>query len=353
MITSIPIKNLYYLLLYAWDRVLEGSAIEASARDSTELLDLYARMYISGIQHILRRGIEQGYCAVSADMAGIRGRILVGQTVRRMLPQHGQAHCEFDELTVDTLANQILRAAGRRLLLAPTLSAKNRAELVAIDRSLSGIALVHLNSGVFRRVQLHSNNGFYGLLLTLCRLIAETPILDEERGNVRLRKAFDDNLASVYERFVRNFFKLEFPQYRVGSEDIRWNAKSESDPALRLLPKMITDTSIRMPERTLVIETKFYEETLTSRIGAPKYRSGHLYQLFSYLSSLSRSHPQTRFEGMLLYPVVGEQFRHEYEVEGQSIRVCTIDLGRDWREIREQLIELVAAPVLHRRSEPT
>lgn len=343
MITSIPIKNLYYLLLYAWDRVQEGSAIEASARDSTDLIDLYARMYVSGIQHILRRGIEQGYCAVSADVAGIRGRILVGQTVRRMLPQHGQAHCEFDELTVDTLANQILRAAGRRLLLASTLSARTKAELGSIDRSLAGIAPVHLTVGAFRRVQLHSNNGFYGLLLTLCRLIAETPILDEERGNIRLRKAFDDNLASVYERFVRNFIKREFPQYQVGSENIRWNARSKSDPALTLLPKMITDTSIRMPERTLVVETKFYEETLAAGLGAPKYRSGHLYQLFAYLSSLSRSHPQRRFLGMLLYPAVGVHVRHDYELEGQSIHVCTIDLGKDWREIREQLIELVAA----------
>jgi 5-methylcytosine-specific restriction enzyme subunit McrC len=344
MITSIPIKNLYYLLLYAWDRVQEGSAIEASARDSTDLLDLYARMYVSGIQHILRRGIEQGYRAVSADVAGIRGRILVGQTVRRMLPQHGQAYCEFDELTVDTLANQILRAAGRRLLSAPTLSAKTKAELGAIDQSLTGISSIHLTGGAFRRVQLHSNNGFYGLLLTLCRLIAETPILDEERGNVRLRKAFDDNLASVYERFVRNFIKREFPQYRVGSENIRWNAKSESDPALTLLPKMITDTSIQMPGGTLVIETKFYEETLASGLGTPKYRSGHLYQLFAYLSSLSRARPQHRFQGMLLYPGVGVHLRHEYEIEGQSIRVCTIDLAKDWREIREQLIQLVAAP---------
>src|SRR5262245_31030079 len=175
MITSIPIKNFYYLLLYAWDRVQEGSAIEASARDSTDLLDLYARMYVSGIQHILRRGIEQGYCAVAADVAGIRGRILVGQTVRRMLPQHGQAHCEFDELTVDTLANQILRAAGRRLLSAPTLSAKTKTELGVVDQSLAGISSIHLTISAFRRVQLHSNNGFYGLLLTLCRLISETP----------------------------------------------------------------------------------------------------------------------------------------------------------------------------------
>jgi 5-methylcytosine-specific restriction enzyme subunit McrC len=107
---------------------------------------------------------------------------------------------------------------------------------------------------------------------------------------------------------------------------------------------MITDTSIQMPAKTLVIETKFYEETLTSHLGTPKYRSGHLYQLFAYLSSLSRSHPHRQYQGMLLYPVVGVHVRHEYQLEGQSICVCTIDLGKDWREIRQQLIELVAAP---------
>ena len=46
MTSAIPILNIYYLLLYAWDRLPEGGILDISGVDSTELADLFAAVLL-------------------------------------------------------------------------------------------------------------------------------------------------------------------------------------------------------------------------------------------------------------------------------------------------------------------
>src|SRR5262249_38413889 len=133
------------------------------------------------------------------------------------------------------------------------------------------------------------------------------------------------------------------PQLEVKRERIYWAAHSNDDPELQFLPAMQTDISIRQPGRTLIIDAKFYQQTLQSNFGVETVHSTHLYQLFSYLKNLEpRRGQDATAEGMLLYPVVEKRLRLRYEVPGHTIRVCTVDLAQDWRHIRSELLDLAA-----------
>jgi 5-methylcytosine-specific restriction enzyme subunit McrC len=46
---------------------------------------------------------------------------------------------------------------------------------------------------------------------------------------------------------------------------------------------MKTDITLRSSTRTVVIEAKYYRETLTRRYSKETLRSDNLYQLFAYL----------------------------------------------------------------------
>src|SRR4051812_9988190 len=109
MSSTIPIRNIYFLLCYAWNRLLEGSLVDVSKVGTTELADLFARVLVTGIHHLQRRGMEQGYELVTAEIAGVRGRANMLATARRFLECHGRAVCQYDELTVNTPSNQILK----------------------------------------------------------------------------------------------------------------------------------------------------------------------------------------------------------------------------------------------------
>ncbi len=129
MSSPIPIQNIYYLLIYSWNSLVEGEITDVSKLESNKLVNLFASVLHGGVNHLLRRGLDQNYLAHEEEIAGIRGRINIGVTARRMLTAHGRAHCQFDELSVDTLPNQILLSTVQRIFgraeLGQRLTGKN------------------------------------------------------------------------------------------------------------------------------------------------------------------------------------------------------------------------------------
>src|SRR4051794_1628898 len=97
MAAAIPIHNIYYLLCYAWNRFEEGRAVEVGATECPDLFNLFARVIINGTKRLLRRGLDRGYVPVAEDTTCLRGRVLFGETLNRMLHEQAKAHCGFDE----------------------------------------------------------------------------------------------------------------------------------------------------------------------------------------------------------------------------------------------------------------
>ena len=134
----------------------------------------------------------------------------------------------------------------------------------------------------------------------------------------------------------------ERPELDVRKEDIQWALDWVADGSLDYLPQMETDISVRSADSTLVIETKYYAEAMTTYFGKERVRSEHLYQVFTYLKNLeARDGPDFVVSGMLLYPAVGTSLRLGYKLGGHRISVCTLDLTQDWQTIRAELLELV------------
>ena len=75
MSPPIPIQNLYYLFLYAWNRLEEGEAVEVGGTESPELADLFAKVLTGGVKHLVRRGLYRGYVPMQKETGVLRGRI--------------------------------------------------------------------------------------------------------------------------------------------------------------------------------------------------------------------------------------------------------------------------------------
>ena len=73
------------------------------------------------------------------------------------------------------------------------------------------VSEINLSRPVFRRVQLHRNNQFYGFLLHVCELLLDNFLPDEEPGQFRFRDFLQDEnqMPGLFEAFVRNFYKKE------------------------------------------------------------------------------------------------------------------------------------------------
>ena len=105
----IPIKNIYHLLCYAWNKLDEGELVNVSAEDESDLLNLLGRVLLNGTKTLLKRGIDKQYLTKNEVYQGIKGKVNITDSLRKNLFPKGLSVCEFDELSVDILSNQILK----------------------------------------------------------------------------------------------------------------------------------------------------------------------------------------------------------------------------------------------------
>jgi 5-methylcytosine-specific restriction enzyme subunit McrC len=199
-------------------------------------------------------------------------------------------------------------------------------------------------------LQVTRNHGHYGLLMDVCRLVMDLSLPDERGTGYRFYDVLQDEtrMSTIFEHFVRNFYRMEQDRYSVGAEMIPWPAVCAVPNHISYLPAMITDVTLKSAERTIVIDAKFYKSTFVpSRFGDhPKVRAGHLYQLQSYLEHGSQGLGEMASEGILLYPSInGDEVKLDFQLPRHRIRVWTLDLRRPWRFVHDQLLELVHLPV--------
>lgn len=339
----IPIQNIFYLLSYAWNRLDEAHLVDIDAASDTELLDMFARVLGSGVDHVIRRGLDRGYVLHEESIPGIKGKLLFGSTLAELPRRSGRSYCAFDDLSYDVLPNQILKATMRALLSARELSKDNRAMLADALRRFAWVGDVELSGNVFRRVQLHRNNAFYGFLLDVCALINENLLPGESPGDTKFRDFTRDEskMALLFQQFLRNFLDREQTAYRIQSPQLRWLAQG-SVADVSLLPVMQTDIVATGSARKLVIDTKFYGEALQSSQYKVTARSDHLYQMFAYLRHMRENTPTSEaVEGVVVYPTVNRALDLQYCIDGHRVSLRTLNLDQEWNGIHSDALALL------------
>src|SRR5262245_8800265 len=116
---TIPIRNIYYLFLYAWERFPGGGVGETGIDRSPDLPNLFAKLLSAGTRRLLRHGLYRGYKMFTDELAGPRGRLRLDRMVKEVTQLRGAAICDFDELTHDVLHNQIVKATLAGLARCP------------------------------------------------------------------------------------------------------------------------------------------------------------------------------------------------------------------------------------------
>lgn len=349
----IPIRNVWYLLLYAWDLARWRDTTQAAVEASGSLLGLLASVLAGTTRELLRGQLRRAHLDCHDEIRGIRGRVDFATSLKRMSFERGKAYCRFPELSIDTLRNRIIRATLHRLASDSRLVSAGgssegdlRHELRAVVSEMDGVRLSPITMADFSLVQLGSSDRDYAVPLAICALIQRLQIPAEQVGDQAMVALLKDEITfhRLFERFVLNFYRHRLTTYDVKGESLSWH----DELGCTLVPGMRTDVTItekRAPYRLLVVDTKYSIRTLAEAPhGGEKFKSENLYQIYAYLRTQEhRSAAHAAAEGMLLYPTTSRELDEAMFVQGHRIRVATVDLSRPWREIEERLYSLVDA----------
>ncbi|RPI19826.1 MAG: 5-methylcytosine-specific restriction endonuclease system specificity protein McrC [Ignavibacteriae bacterium] len=341
---DIPIQNIYYLLCYAWDKLDEKEIVNVDKIDSKDIMDLFARVLINGCLHLFKRGVDRNYIQFTQELKGIKSKPIFGEYIKRNLKLKASMVCEYDEFHHNILHNQIIKSTLRTLILFKGLDKKLKVLLVRIYRRFHETDDIKINSKNFKSVRLNRNNYFYDFLIKICQIIHENVLINEDKGIYKFMDFIrDENKMDVlFENFVRNFYKKEQNVYKVGVEIINWDIEVQPEGTTGLLPVMKTDISLESPIRKIIIDTKYYKETLTEHYNKERIHSTNLYQIFAYLKNVeAKGGVNKNCDGMLLYPTVSRELDEYTVIQGHKIMFKTVNLLNDWKTIEKRLLSLI------------
>src|SRR4030095_13907701 len=101
---SIPIRNLWHMLLYAWDEAplnaMHGWMME-EAENAPTLDALLASILIRLMQQRLRIGLGHNYVEEERMFPGVRGRINFAESLKQRTLDGGQLICEYQGFSVN------------------------------------------------------------------------------------------------------------------------------------------------------------------------------------------------------------------------------------------------------------
>ena len=342
---QIPIENIYYLLCYAWNKLDEKERVNVSIDDKTELLDLFAKVLVNATKMLLKRGIDKNYIDHTEELAGVKGKIQISQTLKSNLLFKQRTICSFDDFSANIISNRILVSTIYRLTRTKGLDKQLKNELVSLQRMLSDIDQIEITNSLFKQVRLNRNNRFYGFVMNVCQIIYESTFPSEEHGKYKFSDfTRDENkMNQLFEAFIRNFYKIEQQKYKtVKKETIRWQFDNADNESYQYLPQMETDITLENEGEKIIIDAKFYRETMTVNYDKEKIKSANLYQLFSYLLNQQDGSSKTQnAKGILLYPTIETNYNLNFKYSNHNIQIRTVNLNSNWRKISSRLIEII------------
>lgn len=333
---GILIKNIYYMLTYAFQTLRRSDFDTVAAEKFENIHDLFAAILGKGVAYQLKQGLYKEYILQTEERTALRGKLNLQETMKNRIRQRQKLFCEYDELSANNLLNQSLKTTMLILLRHGNVKPQRKALLKKNLLLFENVDTVSIKQVRLEKLRYQRNNQNYRMLINICYLVADGLLLSTEKGEVKLAEFLDEQaLHRLYEKFILEYYRYHHPEYRANPDVIPWNV---DDGVTAHLPNMNTDITLKSGEKTLIIDAKYYAHTMQTVYDIEKIRSDHLYQIFAYVKNLDKENTGT-VAGMILYAKTQEEIipGNRYVMGGNIIWVRTLDLNQPFTQIAGQL----------------
>ena len=347
----IPVRNLWLLMLYASDLTQFKGAFEGIVEeDIKDIPELIARLLAHAVERRMRRNLTRGYYQREKALSRVRGRINFLVTESRQLLSKGEVFCRFEELTIDTPRNRLVRVALElmaRLVRNNDLVRQCRALSATLSRS--GVGGVRPSRAELAADQIGRNDTADRFMVALAHLAFDLALPTEDAGATPLVAPNREEawVRRLFEKAILGFARVDLEPlgWSVrGSIPLEWQLSSASPRLGTILPRMVTDIVLDAPGASgrLVIDTKFASILGVGRFGNAGLKSGYLYQMYAYLRSQEGTDQRWNTSaGLFLHPAVGSQLYEHATIQGHSIVFATVDLAGSAMSIRSELRRII------------
>ena len=333
----IPIRNIYYMLSYAFQVLSEQGYTNIETEQFDNVAELCAAILSKGVSLQLKRGLGREYIEETDSLSSVRGRIEISESIKTRSLLKRQLVCSYDDFSENSYMNRIIKTTMELLLHADIAKARKK-ELRKLLVYFGNVDLLDVHN-INWKIQYNRNNQTYRMLISVCYLVIKGLLQTNTDGTTRLMDFLDEQrMCRLYEKFILEYYRKEFPKLTVNASQIPW---ALDDGINDMLPVMQTDIMLSQGNKVLIIDAKYYGHTTQTQYDIHTLHSANLYQIFTYVKNKEAELVNVPHEvsGMLLYARTDEAVQpdNSYQMSGNKISVRTLDLNREFSEIAAQL----------------
>lgn len=195
--------NLLHYLAYV-DRLDEElvTGTEASIRVGESFVDLIAKLFLSEVDGVLKRGLKQEYLTQESEERYLKGQLELQNQLQRHGPAGTRFECRYDELSREVVENKLLLdAVGRLRQLVDDgdlLSKLNR----YYGRLNQQVTHETMSLSDFEEVTINRLHEYYENPLELAELIFQQEYVESLRGLDRQFSSLLINMENTFENVV-------------------------------------------------------------------------------------------------------------------------------------------------------
>ena len=329
------------MLAYAYQDLQPRIYRKIEAETFENIYDLFAAVLAISIMAQLKQGLSREYIEKKDILSTLKGKIDLKETMYLKVRGDHRLACSYDDLSENHYMNQILKSTVLFLIFKGNIKRENRDALKKALLFFSNVSQIEASSINWLKLQYNRGNSSYRMLMHICYLVLHELLLSTEDGELKLAEFFDDmQMSRLFEKFILEYYKKHYSHFRPASREIKWNTTGHGD----FLPRMKSDVMLfdNQCPKQLIIDAKYYEQVFQSQYDSDSIRSAHLYQIFSYVKNEDKNNSGL-VDGMLLYAKTDEHKLQNmsYNLGGNQIHVKTLDLGKDFSFIQNQLNSFV------------
>ena len=336
---GIPIKNVYYMLTYAFKELNRNNYEQIAGEDFEDIHDLFAEILSLGIAYLLKQGLHRQYVIKEKELQTLRGKLSMQQNIKKRMTRDTHLVCEYDTFSENNVFNQILKSCVLLLLRYSDVSSERKAKLKKLMIYFEAVDEIPSSSVHWDMLRYDRNTRTYQMLHSLCYFLLHNRLFTTESGDVKMERFSDAHMNLLFQRFVMEYYKRKHPEYKAQAKQIKWDLCENESVSASMLPIMQTDVTLVLGDRALIIDTKYYSQTVQENMGKISIHSPNLYQIHTYVTNEDKYHAGL-VDGMLLYAKTSSDIQPNVQFknhDGNVFMVKTLDLSQDFKVIEEQL----------------
>ena len=317
---KVGIRKLIFLACYAMGAFKLRERELHHFSEAETLPDAMSLSLAVAARKAFERGLLHGYRTEEESLYTVRGRIRMGDQIRRRFGIPFPIEVRYDEFTEDVIANRLVKAAAWRLGRMRLRYREARDGLREVVARLGNVSFVEFSPHDVPEVTFDRLNERYREVVMLSRLVLRQRLFESGRGAVPA-PGFHMDMNVVFQEFVTRALReaLGVSDRTLRSDNRRlpriWLAKDDGGrDRIRLKPDL-----------------SWWDGSRCTFVGDAKYKhiesnvpNADLYQLLAYATALD-------LPGGLLIYAKGERPPDSYRVlnAGKHLEIAEIDLAGD------------------------